>query len=300
MNIFRSLQTVNNIPTNSDERNDLPVEMVSNKGVYSPGVERCTSQQLQIIKTQVPPDDCEEYVDKPHTQRCSFSYATRCPNSVWVDDYYKQLHGRRRDTGKQQKQQTGIIVGCNKGMDAINTLRMLSGNADVDLGSWIETMNVTDNARNDGVCHQARAHNQFPILQEEGGTSRSRSSQVFCIEPMPATYQRLAQSASKLGYDKKGFTVTHAAISKQDGSVSFPSTQVTGKEQGSIEHCATNSEANCVNVDMYSLDTYVSKFLSDDTQINYLSVDVEGFDQDVLLGGQSILNRVQYLEFEYK
>ena len=82
---------------------------------------------------------------------------------------------------------------------------------------------------------------------------------------------------------KKGFTVTHAAISKQDGSVLFPSTQVTGKEQGSIEHCTTNSEANCVNVDMYSLDTYVSKFLSEDTQINYLSVDVEGFDQDVLL-----------------
>lgn len=61
---------------------------------------------------------------------------------------------------------------------------------------------------------------------------------------------------------------------------------------------------------MYSLDSYIQTFIpntitnSNDNEeeipINYLSIDVEGWDYEVLLGGkQNVLQRVHYLEFEY-
>ncbi|KAL7528883.1 hypothetical protein ACHAXR_002684 [Thalassiosira sp. AJA248-18] len=252
-----------------------------------------------MIKMQLPPDDCENFANKPRTQRCSFSYASRCPDSVWIDEHYSKLH-QNNNTHKKQ-----IFVGCNKGMDAINALRMGSGNSQFDVGQWREAMGVTDD---DGVCHQARASLQFPLPDnnqkdeedtERSSSSSSSSSQVYCIEPMPATYRVLSQSSSKLGYDKKGLTITNAAVSKTDGTIPFPNGKKAGKEGKSIEHCMNNPDMDCVNVDMYSLDTYANKFVEEDMPINYLSVDVEGFDQDVLLGGKDTLRRVHYLEFEY-
>jgi len=54
---------------------------------------------------------------------------------------------------------------------------------------------------------------------------------------------------------------------------------------------------------MYTLETYVEKFVTTAAEkppiINVLSIDVEGYDMDVLLGAANILERVQYLEFEY-
>jgi len=51
---------------------------------------------------------------------------------------------------------------------------------------------------------------------------------------------------------------------------------------------------------MSSIDTYVKENLPQNVSINLLSIDVEGFDMDVLLGGvDNTLHRVQYLEFEY-
>lgn len=48
---------------------------------------------------------------------------------------------------------------------------------------------------------------------------------------------------------------------------------------------------------MYSLDTYINKFIPKDMPINYLSVDVEGWDYNVLMGGQQhALERVPYLD----
>lgn len=51
---------------------------------------------------------------------------------------------------------------------------------------------------------------------------------------------------------------------------------------------------------MYSLQTYVNKFVKSKTDpINILSVDVEGFDFDVLFGAGSVLDRTEYIEFEF-
>ena len=50
---------------------------------------------------------------------------------------------------------------------------------------------------------------------------------------------------------------------------------------------------------MYSLETYVEIYVKYQGPINILSIDVEGFDFDVIFGAGSVLDRTEYLEFEY-
>ena len=111
-----------------------------------------------------------------------------------------------------------------------------------------------------------------------------------------------------------GFIVSHAAMAKEDGFVSFAANGKVGVENKGISN--TNCDGgddddddndnegldstNCINVTKYSLDSYMEKFVPTNMPINYLSVDVEGWDFEVLLGGtRNSLARVQYLEFEY-
>lgn len=143
---------------------------------------------------------------------------------------------------------------------------------------------------------------QFHLKQKQTTKSNPFVAQLHCIEPLPETYLSLSRSAHNLQYFHNGFIAVHAAISNRDGSVAFPNTQ-SGTENMGIASC--NSEKikqSCVTVPMYSLDTYVNMTVSKQNPygpINYLSIDTEGSDMDVLLGGQDALNRVEYLEFEY-
>mmetsp|Transcript_25071 Transcript_25071/g.60311 ORF Transcript_25071/g.60311 Transcript_25071/m.60311 type:complete len:321 (+) Transcript_25071:87-1049(+) len=105
-------------------------------------------------------------------------------------------------------------------------------------------------------------------------------------------------------YDKQGLIVTHAAMSAEDGTAEFArlKDKAVGVENKGISTGCKGRLVNCVNVTVYSLDTYVAKYIPGgaDVPINYLSLDVEGWDADVLSGGyQGALPRVHYLEFEY-
>ena len=146
------------------------------------------------------------------------------------------------------------------------------------------------------VCGQASTP-QFPLAPDIGGITHIKS-EVHCIEPMPATAkEELGCAARELGWTDMGFIVTHAAIGRNDGIASFPSTSSVGVEnQGLGNGC---DSGYCENIVVYSLDSYVEQHVPP-YPIDYLSVDVEGFDFDVLLGGlNNTLSRVRYLEFEY-
>ncbi|KAK1733865.1 hypothetical protein QTG54_015392 [Skeletonema marinoi] len=82
--------------------------------------------------------------------------------------------------------------------------------------------------------------------------------------------------------DAQGLIVTHAAISKSNGTIPFPSGKA-GRENLGIANCDGREAdgVNCVNVDMFSLDTYVQKFVHHDGPIDFLSIDLEGFDIDL-------------------
>ena len=145
------------------------------------------------------------------------------------------------------------------------------------------------------VCGQASTP-QFPLAPGSDRTTRKKS-ELHCIEPMPATAKELARAAQELGWTEMGFVVTHAAIGKNDGMARFPSTSSVGVENKGLGNGCESSL--CEDVVVYSLDSYVQQYVSP-YPIDYLSIDVEGFDFDVLLGGlNDTLPKVRYLEFEY-
>ena len=208
---------------------------------------------------------------------------------------------------------------------------MGSGNPVFDKGLWNDA--ITQHGKltlHRDVCNEV-TRTQFDLPFENKVTSSSLLSQVHCIEPMPATargkvvyYNRhfsdpwipfphvvrpktaLKQAAQETKYDTMGFIVSHAALSKEDGYVSFAADGAVGVENKGISNTNCDGDGtNCVNVTKYSLDSYVERFVPMDDNnnvlpINYLSVDVEVWDYEVLLGGvRHSLARVQYLEFEY-
>ena len=282
------------------------VHLISSANTFSGvQIQTCTPDQLLLIQQQLPPHDCETNKRQPWTQQCSFSYATQCPDATWIEDFYSKKH---KTKSNRNETFTGMFVGCNKGMDAVNTLRMGSGNPSINKDEWKIAMTRGGKETLGGsVCNQANLpqfelhdHNAQHNNKTSSESQSTTLSQVHCIEPMPSTYQALSQSAKQLQWDAQGLIVTHAAISKSNGTIPFPSGKA-GRENLGIANCDGHEAdgVNCVNVDMFSLDTYVQKFVHHDGPIDFLSIDVEGFDIDVILGGPSTLKRVHYLEFEY-
>jgi hypothetical protein len=108
-----------------------------------------------------------------------------------------------------------LFVGCNKGYDALNALRMGSANPTFDKLTWNTAMtyNSTITLHND-VCNEI-TNPQFDIILplENKEKEKEKFVQVHCIEPMPATVKELQRAAVQTGYDNLGFIVTHAAMS---------------------------------------------------------------------------------------
>jgi len=114
---------------------------------------------------------------------------------------------------------------------------------------------------------------------------------------VPSTTQILKCTREHLGLDKglSTFEVTKAAVSSADGTIGFASA-AGGAENAGLDGC----KENCEEVPMYSLQTYVNTFVkSKMAPINVLSIDVEKFDFDVLFGAGDVLDRTEYIEFEY-
>lgn len=140
-----------------------------------------------------------------------------------------------------------------------------------------------------------------------GGGAGPIKGEMHCVEPMPSTFDAVKNVTDELNLHMEGFVTTQAAISSRDGTISFPmGNNSKGAEGYSMASCNDVSIVNtgergvyCTDIPMYSLQTYVDMYVKSKGPINILSVDVEGFDFDVLFGAGSVLDRTQYLEFEY-
>jgi FkbM family methyltransferase len=198
-----------------------------------------------------------------------------------------------------------IVAGCNKGMDAVNTLRMLSWNASIDKNQWRSVISRGGNVAK-AVCGQDNsAQYEIPTPNVQS----IRPAQVHCIEAMPRTYHKLKEAVRELGW-QESLKVHHYAMSETNGMAVFPNAMVGTEHLGIGDCLVTNKQLRdsqshgCVNVTQYNLDTFVKEFVDEkdspeDTLIDFLSVDVEGYDMPVLLGAQQTLRKVKYLEFEY-
>lgn len=219
-----------------------------------------------------------------HWFECGICSETKCPVSSWIQDFYLEDEGINEDSSSF----LGVSIGCNKGYDAISTARMGMSNVEFDKNTWQSALGI----KNEGICKQKNAGQ--PNISKP-----ARQGEMHCVEPMPSTFERLSSAVSALDLESKGFVVTHAAVSASDGSIRFPSGS-QGKEDVGMDFCLKRpGSKRCVDVPMYSLQSYVERFVKSKGPINILQIDVEGFDFDVLFGAGSVLDRTQYLEFEF-
>ncbi len=124
------------------------------------------------------------------------------PDAVWLENYYIKLHAAANHSSIPSF--LAVFVGCNKGFDAVNTIRMGSGKPVFDKGVWRDAITQHGKMKlHHDVCNEV-THPQVALSSEQevsikddsvqhtrpfggGGGSSSSFSQVHCIEPMPVT-----------------------------------------------------------------------------------------------------------------
>uniref|UniRef100_A0A7S2PPD5 Methyltransferase FkbM domain-containing protein n=1 Tax=Leptocylindrus danicus TaxID=163516 RepID=A0A7S2PPD5_9STRA len=269
---------------------------------------RCTEDQLRTIGNHLPADKCHMH---PWMQRCSFTQATNCPEQTWIEQFYANESMKKGAASASNISFVGISIGCNKGFDAIATMRMGSWNKRFDKVSWGEALQADGVDIDAAVCKQDG--NDQAQLQDD--VKVRSGSEMHCVEPMPMTHAVLQQAANSLGLVDDGFRVANYAISKTSGTALFPTANLgnksgedyqrvkVGTENKGLDSCAKLSverqKEACQEVAILSLDEYVSKHVASQGPIHMLSIDVEGYDFDVMLGGREALKRTHYVEFEY-
>jgi len=304
------------------ESQEPSIPLVTKEGTHPAlrPLPECTENELNIVRQQLPPDNC----NGGRSPFCSLYMATKCPDATWLQEYFFPSDSSSPPS-RDGAARIGIYLGCNKGMDAVNTLRMLSSDKSFDKELWRATLDP-QRKMGGGACGQATSsisaglffsnatQNYLDDLaRREEASMRSASpprsqnaAQVYCVEAMPDMAKALASTASQLKWSES-FRVTNAAMSDSNGEAYFPNAaNQLGVEFMGLSDCQKNPEkSDCQKVNQIMLDTFVEKHVDgggDDTSppiIDILSIDVEGYDYEVLVGGANrTLKRVRYLEFE--
>ncbi|VEU39331.1 unnamed protein product [Pseudo-nitzschia multistriata] len=277
----------------------------------------CTREELLTIRKHLNPEFCPTAREFAYFQFCSLTQATKCVDaSNWLEDYYRDL----RKEGSLPDAFLGLSVGCNKGFDALNTLRMGTHDTAFTKKAWKQSMELDGAKLSESVCNQDIV-DEFQVSLEDNSNPADAAADAFatgemhCFEPMPPTVKKLQHAAKQLGYDQKGFKVVHAGVSKTPGTAWFATVgSESGVENVGMDNCEAMGPIRkakyCTQVPVVSLKDYVKQHIDGDNDndnangkkrtIHHLSIDVEGFDADVLSGtGSDVLKRVEYLEFEY-
>jgi FkbM family methyltransferase len=218
----------------------------------------CTQEQLDIVHEQLP-------------DKGSLSRETSCPNAIWIEKEFSRTSRIERNV--TSKPLIAIYVGCNKGFDAVNTLRMLSSNGNFDKERWKNKF-FEGTVVAPGACGQENVP-QYTIPAD---AIIRTNAVVHCIEAMPNTATKLKETANALGW-QESFVVNHAAISSTDGTALFPSNHASsqlGVEHLGLSDCLKEEYRQyCTEVPQLRLDSYLEKFVPPG-DIDLLSVDVEG------------------------
>jgi len=216
-----------------------------------------------------------------------------------LEEYYKELQKQYLKSSEPNEFESfvGLSVGYKKGFDALNTLRMGTFDGSLSKEEWKMGM-LKDGELGNSVCAQD-ATSPFSVDMH---IVEPRKGVVHCFEPVPSTVKKLKELSKDLGYDKKGFKVIHAAVDKEPGTTFFKSSDVSGLENHGLDLCLNQkTKKGCdQEVEVLTLANYVKENIPGDGPIHILQIDVEGYDNKVLLGAKKeVLERVEYLEFEY-
>lgn len=226
-------------------------------------------------------------------------YNSQCPRNL---RYMASLvaHNELAESNVGERERTPVIVriGCNKGDDLILSMRQWSRNGTYsaqNLYNYQRQFNFT--GVSGYVCDKID-EDLSDSVQEDfiSALQSTRFVQGFCIEPMSTTVGMLNSTFNALGYQPPGVTLIQAAVSNYLGTASFPISDA-GRGNLGLHHADASNES--VQVQVITLDDLVKK--SNIEKIDYLSIDTEGHDMQVILGGIHIFaaHLVRYFEFEY-
>ena len=202
-------------------------------------------------------------------------------------------------------------IGCNKGYDAIGSLKLYTQDARIDFRRWTSITHF----HGCGVCGQCK--DQIPLHAQLA----KKAVSMHCIEPLPVNFKLVNRSAFTMHLDQLGLQVVHAAftntetVRKLHGFVHLPSnhkyagaeTFGIGHKHGYVERKAKKGKDRRDRSGVGDITVQVPPLVLDDyveahnvSHIDILSVDTEGSDALVLQGGAHVLrDRVRYVEFEY-
>ena len=126
-----------------------------------------------------------------------------------------------------------------------------------------------------------------------------KEGHMHCIEPMISIFQAVKEASIKLELDAAQFVILLTAMLSRDGNAEFSNTKA-GLESCGIHGCqGATGVTSSIDVEMYSLDSYVEKIVKSKGPINILNIDAERWDFEVLFGASSVLDRTYYVEFEF-
>jgi len=214
---------------------------------------KCTIEDIMRVRKHLDPYACAATLNRPFQQKCSLTKATNCPDtSNYLDEYYDELQKQFLKSTCSNRDKFGSIVGlsvgCNKGFDALNTLRMGTFDTSLSKEAWKKEM-IKDGELWQSVCAQD-ATSPFSV---DTGVDTPRKGVVHCFEPMPATFGKLKEASKVLGYDEKGFKVIHAAVDKESSKAYFQLSAKSGVENISLEACKHKAEDCSVEVEVLTL-----------------------------------------------
>ena len=263
--------------------------MASTTSIF-PSPPACTADQLEVIYSRLPDfnENCAN-PKSPWVNDCPITIETGCPQTTWLEGYYVSQH--QQNTKNQPF--LAINVGCNKGYDAVNFLRMGSNNPEFSRQTWRDALPSNTQPAN---CGQ----DQESLMTVTSHSTETRAL-VYCIEPMPSTFLALQNASRVTGWDDQ-LKVLRLAMNDEDPStVPFPKPMPDnlGFEKHTIGGGCDKAPNECIQVETKRLDLMIHEEQLTNQRVNVLLIDVEGFDFEVLKGGNSTLRNTEYVEFEF-
>ena len=183
-----------------------------------------------------------------------------------------------------------VYVGCNKGDDFINTVRVWTRDEKYSvqtLYNWMKEVKTFHFAcgKDSDVSLNTLPKEKLPVMG-------------YCIEPMESTIEMLQSAFNDLGYNEPNIKLIHAAASNYAGTAKFPNISNKAGYAGFGLHDASTGKHNTTSVQVITLDGFIRA--EQIQKIDYLSIDTEGNDMQVLLGAIHLLSAhaIRYFEFE--
>ena len=235
---------------------------------------------LVFSSTVVSPQDDVSSFLRPRTQCNPIEErkkmtASNCPNNdKWLNRFSQYV----------RTSPTIVVVGCNKGVDAVRLFAQYdTRSTPYRLSDWQSALR--QQRVGGGACGQV---NQATELQKPRYSKRMPN--VVCIEPMPSNVQLLNAVATATEIPHQFEIWAYAVgVSRWPRQLPFPNASAGTEYLGLAAAGGKNTEmVNASTID----------HLFQNTKVDMLLVDTEGNDPLVLLGASRVLQTVSYLEFE--